>query len=686
MQRPILKKLRLLFERGQINESVILSIVAMLVGTASGAGVWLFKRAIDLVHLAAFDWLGGALRPLGPWTVAIVPALGGLLVGLIIYFYVGVERHHGVAGIMEAVALAGGRLRYRRLPAKAIVSALGIGAGASLGPEDPSVQIGANLGSMLGQILHISEERVRALVAAGAAAGIAAAFNAPIAGVFFALEIVLGEIAGSALGMVVVASVVSAVFTQAVSGPEPAFNIPSYAFHAVHELPLYIGLGVLAGPIAALYIRAVYKAQDIFHTWRVSRWFKPAAAGLLVGITGIFLPQVFGVGYDTIELTLTNQHIAIGLLLALLAAKLLMTAASIGSGFLGGVFAPSLYLGAMLGAAYGEIAANLFPSLPIVPPAFAMVGMAAVLAGTVHAPLTAILLLFEMTNDYRIILPLMFAVVISLLISQRLQRDSIYTLGLARKGIRLEHGRDVEVMQAIRVEEVMQRDVQTFKESDSLDYAAQVFADTHHHGLPVVNEANEVVGILTLQDLERAHQSGKEDLTIGQACTHNLLEAYPDETIGTVLRRMSASGVGRLPVVERDNPRHLVGLLRRSDIIRAYDLALTRRAVLRNRAYQVRLGAMSDEGMSVTEVQIEPEAACAGKRISEIKWPHDCVIATLRRGHHFIIPHGDTVLHPGDVLVAVAEGEAREVIIRICKNKESVLNEQTNPNDHQSEV
>jgi CIC family chloride channel protein len=189
--------------------------------------------------------------------------------------------------------------------------------------------------------------------------------------------------------------------------------------------------------------------------------------------------------------------------------------------------------------------------------------------------------------------------------------------------------------------------------------------------LPVANENNELVGILTLQDVDRAHRSGKENLRIGEACSRDLLIAYPDETMGTVLRRMSTRAVGRLPVVKRDNPRHLVGLLRRTDIIRAYDLALTRRAVLRHRAHQVRLGAMSDEAMTVTEVQIDPEAFCTGKRISEIKWPQECVIATLRRGRHIVIPHGDTVLHPGDVIVAVAEGEAREILIKICKTGET---------------
>jgi CIC family chloride channel protein len=668
---PIADKVIKAIERWQPNETLILSIVALLVGLTSGAGVWLFKRLIDLFQYLSFDLLANAL-PFGRWSVAVLPIIGGLVVGLLIHFFVGVERHHGVAGVMEAVALAGGRLRYARIPIKAVASAIGIGSGASVGPEDPSVQIGANLGSMFGQWLHLSDERMRALTAAGAAAGIAAAFNAPIAGVFFGLEIVLGEIGGSALGTVVVAAVVSAVFTQAVSGPQPAFKVSTYMFHSYQELPLYLGLGLIAGPVAALYVRVLYLLQDFFHDWQAPRWIKPAVAGIAVGITGVFLPQIFGVGYTTIEKTLAPNSLAFGLLLALLVFKLLMTAVSIGGGFMGGVFAPALYLGAMLGGAYGILVAFLFPSLPIVPPAFAMVGMAAVLAGAVHSPLTAILLLFEMTNDYRIILPLMFAVVVSLLISQRMQRDSVYTLGLARKGIRLERGRDVEVMQAITVGEVMQTNTLTLHESDSLQVASDVFVRTRHHGLPVVNDAGELVGVLTVQDVDRAHNAGNLNHTVGEACTRDLLVAYPDETIGSVLRRMSSRDVGRLPVVDRENERHLLGLLRRSDVIRAYDVALTRRAALRHRAQQVRLGALSGEVVSVTELVIEENAPCVGKRVSEISWPHECVIATLRRGRQFLIPHGDTVLKPGDVLVAVAEGEAREGLRDICRSTQKI--------------
>ena len=526
---------------------------------------------------------------------------------------------------------------------------------------------------MFGQWLHLSDERVRALVAAGAAGGIAAAFNAPIAGVFFALEIIVGELTGSMLGVVVLAAVISAVFTQAVSGPQPAFKVPAYAFQSVQELPLYLALGLLAGPIAALYIRALYFAQDVFHGLQVPRWIKPAIAGAIVGVTGLFLPQILGVGYSTIEQILNGATFSLALLIALLVAKLIMTPVSIGGGFPGGVFAPSLFLGATLGAAYGTIVQHLFPGLNLAPQAFAMVGMAAVLAGAVHAPLTAIILLFEMTNDYHIILPLMFAVAVSLWLSQHLQRDSVYVHGLARKGIRIQHGRDIEVLESLTVGEVMQTDVTPLHELDSLSSAADIFLRTRHHGLPVVNHGGELIGILTVQDIERVQTNGGiVNQTVGDACTRELLVTYPDETIGTALRRMGARDIGRLPVVARDQPRQLIGVLRRTDLVRAYDIALTRRAAVRHHAQQVRLGAFS--GVSVEEVAIEAQALCADKRVSEVQWPRDSVIATLRRGQRVIIPHGDTLLKPGDVLIIAAEGEAREAVQRLCSADQTMSN------------
>lgn len=653
----------------QSGTMLLYSGLAILIGLASGIGVYIFKFLIETFHRLFFSETANLLGFLGRWSVLFLPVVGGLLVGLIKKFFLSKEKYHGVAGIMEAVALAGGRLRYRRVIAKAITSAISIGSGASVGPEDPSVQIGANIGSLVGQKLRLSDETIRAMVAGGAAAGIAAAFNAPIAGVFFALEVILGQIGSSSMGVIVISAVSSAVFTQAISGSQPAFIVPKYAYHSAWELPLYFGLGLLAGPLAAMYTRLVYIFQDFFNTWSIPSWIKPAISGIALGITGVFLPQIFGVGYETIEQILKGERLAVLLLVSLILAKLFLTPVSLGGGFMGGVFAPSLFLGATLGTAYGSVVSDLIPQLALSAPAFAMVGMGAVLAGAVHAPLTAIILLFEMTNDYRIILPLMFAVVVSLITSQILQRESVYTLGLARKGIRLNRGRDVEILQSIQVNEVMQSIPPALLETDSLDRAENVFLNSKHYALPVTNLFGELTGILTIQDLEQARGRSQPANVVFEIFTRDPVIAYPDEDIGQALLKMSPRDLGRLPVVDRENHAHLVGWLRRNDIIHAYEIAITRKATQSHRLHQVRLEAVSPEQVNVFELVIQPQSACANHLVNEIEFPKDSMIATLRRGRKIIIPRGDTLLKPGDVLVIVAEGEARQKIEKMFNSR-----------------
>ncbi|MEA4906759.1 MAG: chloride channel protein, partial [Anaerolineaceae bacterium] len=649
----------------------MLFLLSLMVGLGSALGVWLFKRLIDLFHMLFFDDLAGALAPLGAWTPIVATVLGGLIVGWIMYRFVGEERHHGVAGIMESVAMGGGRLRYRRMPIKAVTAAMSIGAGASVGPEDPSVQIGANIGSFLGQVMKLSEERVRALVAAGAAGGIAAAFNAPIAAVFFAVEIVLGELSGSSLTIVVLSAVISAVSTQAISGREPAFHVPAYAFNSVFELPLYLVLGLFAGVLSVLYIRAIFAAHDRFAALKLPAWAKPALAGLIVGAVGLLAPQILGVGYETITTILAGSTLSIFLLVALLFAKLFVTPVSVGGGFPGGVFAPSLFLGALMGAIFGLACRSVFPDLNIMPQAFAMVGMAAVLAGTVHAPLTAILLLFEMTNDYRIILPLMFAVIISLLVSERLQRESVYTLSLVRKGIRLERGRNIEVLDGLKVEEVMSKKYPILHTTDTLQQVMDLFTRTRNHGGPVCNANHELVGMFTLKDLDKASEDQVDFLTetIGDCCTRKLIVAYPDEPLSTALRRMSFKDIGRLPVVERENPSHLLGLLRRSDVIRAYDIALTRRSANRHLIQSVRLGMLTQ--LPVEVARVEARSVAAGQLVSRIPWPQEAVIASVRRGSNFLIPHGETRIEEGDVVVFVTNSrETSAQVEALCAGPE----------------
>ena len=650
----------------QVSESVLLGSAALLVGIGTGAGIWLFKALVSFFERLLRDDLGKALAQFNPWMIVLLPVVGGVLVSWLAHRFIGEERHHGVAGIIEATALAGGRLRYRRLPPKVLAAALSIGSGASVGPEDPAVQIGANIGSFFGQKARLSDERMRTLVAAGAASGVAAAFNAPIAGVFFALEIILGEIGGSALGVVVLSAVVSAVFTQAVAGTHPAFEIPAYTFNSAWEFPLYLGLGLSAGFVSALYSRLLYVFKDIFHyVEKWPAWLHTALVGLALGLAGLALPQILGVGYETIGQILNGAEMASGFLLMLALAKLIFTPLSIAGGFWGGLFAPALFIGAASGAAYGELMGFLLPGLALHPAAFALVGMAAVLAGAVHAPLTAILLLFEMTNDYRIILPVMFAVVVSLYVSRKLQPDSVYMLSLRRKGIQLERGRDVEVLETITVGEVMQPASTTLDETIKISEAAKIFQNTHHHGLPVVDKLGRLSAMLTLQDLERIPADQWNITTVGQAGTHDLVVAYPDETIGAALRRMATRDIGRVPVVDRQESTQLLGLLRRSDLMRAYDIALTRREAMRHRAQQVRLGA-SDIGAQVIELAVQDGSLCANQKMSAIPWPRDCIVANLRRGRRRIIPHGDTLILAGDVLLIVVESTDRASVERLC--------------------
>ncbi|MGC9021857.1 MAG: chloride channel protein [Dissulfurimicrobium sp.] len=643
--------LQRLLERWQPSESMVLGGVALFTGLGSGVGVWLFKCLIGLAHLFFFERLGYFLNFLGPWRVLPLPVLGGFAVGLLVYLVGGQKRLQGVSGLIEAVAIAGGRLPYMFAPVKAVASALSIGSGGSVGPEDPSVQIGASFGSMLGQKLRLSDERIKILVAAGAAGGISAAFNAPIAGVFFSMEIVLGEISGGALGIVILSSVISAIFTQWASGPEPAFHVFHRSISAFKDLPLYLGLGLVSGPISAIYTRLLYIFKDMFSAWRFPGWLKPAIAGVFLGIIGVFLPQVLGVGYRTIEGVLGGQHLGLLLLFAILAAKLIVTPMSIASGFQGGLFAPALFIGAILGAAYGSVADSLFPTLFIDPSSFAMIGMAALLAGAVHAPLTAILLIFEMTKDYTVMPPLMLAVAVSFFVSRRLQRDSIYFYAFARRGIRIEHGRDVEVLEGLTVSQIMKREIEVLHESDSLAAASNTFMRLRTHSLPVVDSDGWLVGIFTMQDLDRAYGEGKKN--VGEACTRELLVTYPEETSAEALRKMGIRDIGMLPVVEKGNRRRIIGLLQRDDIIRAYNVALTLRAEGRHHMQQIRLGAVS--GATVREFVVRPGSSCAGKKISEVAWPGDALVVSIRRGHRLIIPHGETVLQGDDVIVVVTK-------------------------------
>lgn len=638
---------------------------ALIVGVGVGVSAVIFRWLIAQAERLFFGVGAEVFAFLGPHYVLVIPAIGGLLVGPLIYFFAKEAKGHGVPEVMAAIALRGGRIRGRVAVVKSLASSICIGSGGSVGSEGPVVQVGAALGSKVGQVLRLSDTRIQNLVACGAAGGIAAQFNTPIAGAIFALEVILGEFHAAYFGAVVISAVVADVVATALSGGIKVISAPEYALTNPAELGLYALLGVLCALGGVAYTVMVNRMEDVFDRWRrFPDYLKATVGGLLLGVMGMLMvatglttdlegnaiPQAFGVGYHTIEMALLNQ-LALGSALALLVFKLLATSITLGSGGSGGVFAPGLFMGAMLGAAFGQVAHALLGTAIAPAGAYAVVGMAAFFAGSTHAGATAILIIFELTGDYNLILPLMFATVISVLLSRAMAPESIYTAKLVRRGIRLRQGRDVDVMQTVLVEEVMTRDVDTVPASLTLDALLAEFERTHHHGFPVLDENGALYGVVTLQDLEHHMQdAGWSQRRVADIATHDdLLVAHPDEPVGAALRRLSIRDVGRLPVVLREDPKRLVGVIRRQDIVRAYNTALVVRADRQQRRAQPHL---VQSNLRFVECAIAPESPALGKPIRALDLPHDCVLVSVRRGGERLIPHGDTVLQAGDTVTA----------------------------------
>ena len=441
-----------LLTRHQPPADMVLIVTALLVGLLTGVGAMIFRFLIRGVAWVGYVWIPMVTEQWGKAYIVFVPAVGGLLVGLLVYNFAREAKGHGVPEVMEAVALRGGRIRPVVAVVKSLASSICIGTGGSVGREGPIVQIGSALGSSIGQVLNLSDDRISNLVACGAAGGIAATFNAPISGVIFALEVIMGgRFSVRYFSSVVVSAVAASVVGRVVLGDIPAFAIPfEYGIVSLWEYLFYPILGVLAAVTGVIFVRSLYWTEDLFDAWKgVREWVKPGIGGVLLGVLALayplamdtlrwgVTPQVYNVGYEIIESALSS-HLALGVAAALLVLKLIATILTLGSGGSGGVFAPSLFMGAMLGAAFQLALIRIFPALLAPAGAYALVGMAAVFAAGAHAPITAVLILFELTGDYRIILPLMLTVVVATTLAQRmLGGESIYTLKLTRRGVRL---------------------------------------------------------------------------------------------------------------------------------------------------------------------------------------------------------------------------------------------------------
>jgi len=412
----------------------LLVLAAAAVGVGTAAAVWLFKRMIEAATWASSGWLSDSWMGVGlPWIV-LMPVAGGLVVGILLHLAgVPEEPGHGVAEVIGTVTPGGPDLPERETPVKATAAALSLGSGASLGPEDPAVEIGGSVGRYLSRRWRLPRDAMRTLVAGGGAAGLAAAFHAPLAAIVFAAEVFRLRLLSGATALVAVASVTAFLAISLVSpGVEP--EVPRYAVRNGWEVLLCLGLGAIAGALAAGQIRLMYTVEYAFLGWRaVPRWVKPALGGLALGSAGVFLPELLGIGYGTLHAILLGEVVVLALLVAFVLGKAALMAISFGSGFLGGFFAPSLFIGAALGAAFGLAAEGALPGVELAPATFAAVGMAAFLAGTVRAPFTAVLLIPALSGSYALVPLLLVATQAAYWSSRALEEHSLYTYGIAHR-------------------------------------------------------------------------------------------------------------------------------------------------------------------------------------------------------------------------------------------------------------
>lgn len=575
-----LPRLERLLRRFRPSETEVLIILSIVVGSATAVGAIGFIALIEHFNELFFGLTDQMLaeavgdQPLKFW-LPIIPVLGGLLVGPIVYKFASEAKGHGVPEVMNAVARLGGIIRPRVAAAKTLASAICIGSGGSAGREGPIVQIGSAIGSTIGQAFRMSGNRIKILVGCGAAAGISSVFNAPIAGVIFSMEIILGDYAITTFAPVILSSVVASVVTRSVLGNYPAFDVPSYSLVSAAEIPLYILMGVLLGVLGVVFTKVLDFFEDAFEKLKFPNMLKPALGGLLLGILAIFYPQVLADGYETIRLTLYGQ-ISVGLLVVLVVAKLAATSFTLGSGNSGGIFAPSLFMGAVAGGAFGSLVHTLLPGYTATPGAYALVGMAGMVAAATHAPITALLIIFEMTSDYRIILPLMVTVVFSALVARRLFGHSIYTAKLAKRGIEIRGGRDINVLKSHTVREVMDEEFSTIAASTQLPEILRKVEESDDTYFVVIGRKGQLKGVFTLQDLRSilSHPELNELVVAQDLAPSYTTVIHPDVDLDEANRIFGYKGLTMIPVVSRIDDGKVIGVLRRDKLIDHYNKRL----------------------------------------------------------------------------------------------------------------
>lgn len=554
-------------------DQLFVVIIAMIIGIVSGYGAGGFRYMIDFFR--SILWRGDGsfvdIIRITPLYLKIgIPIIGSVIVALFVNKFAPEAKGHGVPEVMDAVATKNGFIRMRVVLVKALASALSIGSGAAVGREGPIVQIGSAFGSTVGQLFQVSTRRMKTFIGCGAAAGIAATFNAPIAGAIFASEVILGDFSVAAIGPIIISSVFGTVISRSLYGDFPAFIPPVYTLHSSYEIIFYIVLGIVTGLTGWLFVKSLYFSEDIFDNLDLPIGIKAAIGGSFLGLLAIFIPETLGVGYDSMDRVLSG-NMPYFLAGALLFGKVFATSLSLGSGASGGIFAPSLFMGSMLGGTLGSIFHAMYPEITGSSGAYALVGMAAMVAATTHAPITGILIIFEMTSEYTVILPLMVTSIVATVITTRMLDGNIYTIKLKRRGIDIHGGTATNILDKLKVEKIKQQMLEVIQDNASVEELLERMSTSNQHVYYVCDDKKKLSGIIT-QGMVRRFLNRLEEIPDG-ATVKDISNAHFPKIrdhvpVHEVLRLLFESDIMAIPVV--DDQGVLTGQVLRQDILREY--------------------------------------------------------------------------------------------------------------------
>lgn len=565
---------------------VKVSLMATIVGALAGVTAKLLHDLIGLVtHLVYYGEFKAEIvsplnSPVGLFII-FIPAIGGLIVGAMAKWGTPLVRGHGIPEAMEAILKNKSRVSPKVALLKPLSAAISIGSGQPFGAEGPIIQTGGALGSVIGQILHMTASERKVLLACGAAGGLAATFNTPIAAIVFAIELLLFEFrTRSFIPLAISCTIASGIYIQ-IFGAEPIFTVPSTTFGHPLNLIFFLFLGVICGGVGIVLTRSLYWLEDLFHRLPINTYLHPAIGGLFVGVVGYFVPMflfpgvdVFGPGYYLIENILNAQY-PIMFLIILLIAKSAVWLVSVGSGTSGGTLAPIFMIGAIIGSLFGTLVIRFFPGIDIVPLAFAMAGMAAVFGSSTNATFASVIFVFEITQSYESILPVLITSVIADAIVTHWLPTSILTEQLRRAGILVHHEYETNVLNVIPVSTVMDQDPVIVPETMSVLSLIEGIKEgipelTQHYGIFVVNDKQELTGIITRSDILRSLAEVDEVSTVNNIAQRDIIITYPDEPVEMAMARMLQADIGRLPVMNRENPRQIIGYLSRANVIEAH--------------------------------------------------------------------------------------------------------------------